>query len=77
MGFCFSSDVVEVSAGVHDITKSEPFKVLVKAYNIRIHDNFDYDYGNNVAIIKLPVHITFNNYISSIPLNLKANLRGK
>lgn len=65
-------------AGIHNTKKDENTRVLRKAFDIRLHENYDYDYENNIALLKLDEPLPFNKHISKIPLNLNhGNLLGK
>lgn len=65
-------------AGAHNILTHESTQVIIRATDYRICNDYDWDYGHNVAILKLPTPITFNQFISAIPINLNpGRLLGK
>lgn len=59
---------------MHDITTQEETQVLVRGTDYYICEDYDWDYGYNVAIIKLSQPLEQNQYISPIPLNLNHGL---
>lgn len=74
----YRSDNVTVYAGAHDVTTHESTQVRVVASDYHICDKFDWDYGYNVAIVKLKEPLQFNDYISPIQINMNpGNLLGK
>lgn len=74
----FRSENVEVYAGAHNIKTRESTQVRLNASRYHIYEHYDWDYGYNVAILKLSEPIEFNDYIAPIELNLSIeDLLGK
>ncbi|KAF7283571.1 hypothetical protein GWI33_023416 [Rhynchophorus ferrugineus] len=59
----------EVVLGAHDIRRNESTQMRVSSDQITVHPNWSYrKLQNDVALIKLPEPITFNQYIKPISL---------
>lgn len=67
-----------IYAGSHNVKNHENTRLMVRSTQYHIYDHYDYDFGYNIAILKLSKPLAFNQYISGIPLNLNpGNLLGK
>lgn len=69
---------MRIGAGVHNIHEYEENSVEVRSTDFTVHERYDYDYGSNIAIIRLKEPLEFNNYVSSIEMNfVQSSFHGK
>ncbi|XP_018016266.1 brachyurin-like [Hyalella azteca] len=74
-GHCLhEAQSVVVVAGAHNIREAEPSQVTMTSTNLKVHE----DYGpvflrNDIAILKLPSPITFNEFIAPVCLPTRSD----
>ncbi|KAK7066347.1 hypothetical protein SK128_015607 [Halocaridina rubra] len=60
---------VDVVMGAHNINNNEPSQVVMTSFSHFVHENWDsYELSNDIALIRLPSPVVFNEYINAVKL---------